>query len=79
MPLIASAAEVAEGLLGMFTRTGFPLRVLTDQGMIFMGKVINSLCKTLGIDTIHTTPYRPQTNADGTLKPVLVKAKKEID
>ena len=44
-----------------------------------MGKVCKCLCEIFGVDLIHTTPYRPQTNGTierfhGTLKPILVKA-----
>ena len=72
----ASASEVAEGLVSIFTRTGLLHRMLTDQGKVFMGKVCKRLCEIFGVDLIHTTPYHPQTNGaierfHGTLKPIL--------
>ncbi len=46
---------------------------------MFMGRVVNKLCELLGVDAIHTSPYRPQGNGvverlHGTLKPMLAKA-----
>ena len=71
----ASASEVA-GLVSIFTRTGLPHRMLTDQGKVFMGKVCKRLCEIFGVDLTHTTPYHPQTNEaiESTLKPILAKA-----
>ncbi len=74
-----SSSEVAEGLISIFSRSGFPLRILSDRGSVFMGKVIKRLCEILGVDTIHTSPYRPQGNGvverlHGMLKPMLAKA-----
>ena len=74
-----SASEVAEGLVGIFTRSGFPLKVLSDRGSVFMRKVFRRVAKILGIDTIQSSPYRPQGNGvverlHGTLKPTLAKA-----
>ncbi len=54
-----SASEVAEGLVGIFTRSGFPLKVLSDRGSVFMRKVFRRVAKILGIDTIQSSPYRP--------------------
>ena len=53
-----SASEVAEGLVGIFTRSGFPLKVLSDRGSVFMGKVFRWVAEILGIDTIQSSPYR---------------------
>ena len=44
-----------------------------------MGKVVDRLCELLGVDAIHTSPYRPQSNGvverfHGTLKPTIEKA-----
>ncbi len=46
---------------------------------MFLGKVTKRLCEILGVDTIHTSPHRPQGNGvverlHGTLKPMLAKA-----
>ncbi len=44
-----------------------------------MGKVVDKLCELLGVDAIHTSPYRPQLNGvverfHGTIKPMTEKA-----
>ncbi len=74
-----SASEVGDGLVSIFTRTSFPLEILSDRGSVFMGKVTKRLYEILGVDSIHTSPYRPQGNGiverlHGTLKPMLAKA-----
>ncbi len=74
-----SASEVAKGLVSIFSRTGIPLRMLSDRGSVFLGNVTNRLCEIIGVDTIHTSPYWPLGNGvverlHGTLKPMLAKA-----
>ncbi len=75
----ASATEAAQCFVDIISRTGIPLKVLSDRGMIFLGKLMSGLYETLGIDAIATSPYRPQSNGvverlHGTLKPILLKA-----
>ena len=80
-----TAKAVAIGLMDIFSRTGIPLELLSDQGPQFVGKVITQLCQNLNIDKIKTTPYHPETNGvverfHGTLKPMLTKAaSKKLD
>ena len=80
MPLRSiSAKEVGEALMIIFTRTGLPLKIVSDQGSQFVGSVMSDLCKLLGIDKVETTPYHPQGNGlverfHGSLKPMLAKA-----
>ncbi len=38
-----SSSEVADGLISIFTRTGFPLKILSDRGSVFLGKVTKRL------------------------------------
>ncbi len=66
-----SAGEVAEALIAVIT-IGFPFKILLDRGKVFLPKVLEQLYKLCCIDSIQTSPYRPQSN--GTLKPMLVKA-----
>ena len=58
--------SVAEATIEIFSRCGFPAEIPTDQGSVFMGKLMNQLCKLLSIKPIHTSPYHPQT--DGLLE-----------
>ena len=76
---LCSANEVAECFVDVISRTGIPLRVLSDRGSVFLGRVMEKVCELLGIDRVVTSPYRPQSNGvverlHGTLKPMLVKA-----
>jgi len=75
----ASAAEAAQCFIEIISRTGIPLRVLSDRGTIFLSKLMSGVCEMLGIDTVATSPYRPQSNGvvermHGSLKPMLSKA-----
>ncbi len=74
-----SASEVADGLVSIFTRTSFPLKILSDRGTVFLSRVVRRVYEILGIDSVQTSPYRPQGNGiverfHGTLKPMLAKA-----
>ena len=74
-----TAKSVAMGMVEIFSRTGIPLELITDQGAQFMSSVVSSLCANLKIDRIRTTPYHPEANGciermHGTLGPMLTKA-----
>ncbi len=60
MPLRSiSTKEVGEALI--FTRTGLPLKIVSDQGSQFVRSVMSDLCKLLGMDKVQTTsPYPGQ-------------------
>ena len=73
-----SAISVAEALLTIFSRMGFPKEILSDQGSQFnsdLMKQFHALCQCRGI---RTSPYHPQANGTverfhGTLKAMLKK------
>ena len=73
-----SAVSVAEALLTIFSRMGFPKEILSDQGSQFnsdLMKQFHALCQCRGI---RTSPYHPQANGTverfhGTLKAMLKK------
>ena len=76
-----SAKSVAMGMVEIFSRTGIPLQLVTDQGTQFVGKMMTSLCASLHIDKLKTTPYHPEGNGvcermHGTLGAMLTKAAK---
>lgn len=56
------AVSVAEELLKVFCRVGFPNEILTDQGSNFMSQLLKEVYRLLRIHPIHTTPYHPQTD-----------------
>jgi len=80
IPLRSITAEaVATAMTHIIFRTGIPLKILCDRGTVFVSKLADKLCEMLGIDKIHSSPYRPQSNGvlerfHGTLKPMLSKA-----
>ena len=53
---------VAEEMLEVFSRTGIPCEILTDQGSVFTGRLMKELCSVLGISHLKTSPYHPQTD-----------------
>ena len=77
IPLKTIDAEtVAYALVDMFSRTGIPREILSDQGSNFMSALMQNLCSMLGIRKLKTTPYHPQANGlvenfNGTLKRML--------
>ena len=56
------AKAVAQGMIEIFSRTGIPLQLLTDQGAQFVRSLVSKLCRDLSIDKIKTTPYHPECN-----------------
>ena len=77
---IAAATEASQCFLDIISRTGIPLKVLSDRGSLFLSKLMKGLYERLGIDPIATSPYRPQSNGvverfHGTIKPMLAKAR----
>ncbi len=75
----ASAQEAAQCFLQIISCTSIPLKVLSDRGTVFLSKLMDNLSTLLGVHTIQSSPYRPQSNGvverlHGTLKPMLAKA-----
>ena len=74
-----TAKAVSLGMAEIFSRTGIPLQLVTDQGAQFVGSVVTQLCRNLHIEKIQTTPYHPEGNGvvermHGTLGAMLTKA-----
>ena len=70
------ARTVAEALWEMWSRTGIPGQVLTDQGAQFTSKLMCEVYQLLSIKKSTTTPYHAQANGlverfNGTLKQML--------
>ncbi len=57
-----SAKSVAEALFSMISRVGIPKEILTDQGTAFMSRTIRELYELLGINSVRTSVYHPQTD-----------------
>ena len=48
-----------QGYISIF---GAPFRLLSDRGANFMSRVIDEMCKILGMKKLQTMPCNPQTN-----------------
>ncbi|KAI5617023.1 hypothetical protein C0J50_23276 [Silurus asotus] len=57
-----SARSVAEALFRVISRVGIPKEILTDQGTAFMSRTLCELYELLGIKSIRTSVYHPQTD-----------------
>ncbi len=73
-----SAKSVAEALFSMISRVGIPKEILTDQGTAFMSRTIRKLYEVLGIKSVRTSVYHPQTDGlverfNSTLKTMIRK------
>lgn len=67
---------VAEALLEIFSRVGFPREVLSDRGTQFTSDLMQQVAKLVNVRQIFTTPYNPKCNGlvermNGTLKTML--------
>ena len=57
-----SAKSVAQALFQIISRVGIPKEILTDQGTSFMSRTLRELYELLGIQSIRTSVYHPQTD-----------------
>ena len=69
---------VAEALLDIFSRVGFPREILTDLGKQFTSDLMQEVCRLVSICHLTTSPYHPKCNGlvekfNGTLKSMLRK------
>ncbi|XP_065438320.1 uncharacterized protein LOC135981052 [Chrysemys picta bellii] len=77
VPLSSIEADtVADALLTIFSRVGFPKEVLTDQGSNFMSALLRCLWERCGVRHNWASAYHPQSNGlverfNGTLKMML--------
>ena len=77
LPRIDSKS-IAEALLNVFTRIGFPHTILTDNGSNLCGKFMQEVYQLLQVHHITTSVYHPQSNGqierfNGTLVSILKK------
>ena len=78
-----NTVEVAEKLLGIFFRVGFPSQVLCDNGSQFTSKMMEEVARLLSTKFIHTSLYHPMSNGlyerwNGTLKTMLKRMSLEL-
>ena len=68
--------RVAEALLDMFSRVGFPQEILSDRGGQFTSEMMAEVCQLVSIKQLFTTAWHPMCNGlcekmNGTLKSML--------
>ena len=61
-----SAKSVAQALFQVISRVGIPKEILTDQDTSLMSRTLRELYELLGLQSIKTSVYHPQT--DGLIK-----------
>jgi len=54
--------DVAEALLEMFSRLGFPREILSDNGPQFISAVIKEVMRLMSIKELKSSPYHPMAN-----------------
>ena len=67
---------VAEALLEIYSRVGFPVEMLSDMGTQFTSEVMKEVSRLISVKQLVTTPYHPMCNGlcermNGTLKTIL--------
>ena len=68
--------RVAEALLDVFSRVGFPQEILSDRGGQFTSEMMAEVCRLVSIKQLFTTAWHPMCNGlcekmNGTLKSML--------
>ena len=57
-----TAPIIAEKLMDLFSRHGIPRDILTDQGTNFTSELLQELYRMIGISSLKTSPFHPQTD-----------------
>ena len=57
-----TSISIAEALLGIFSRLGFPQEILSDRGTQFVSELMKEFHKLCGCKGVRTSPYHPQAN-----------------
>ena len=70
--------RVAEALLEVFSRVGFPKEMLSDRGTQFTSGMVKEVSRLVSTKQLFTTPYNPRCNGlceriNGVLKSMLKK------
>jgi hypothetical protein len=68
--------QVAEAMLEMYSRVGFPEEVLSDMGTQFTSQLMREVSRLISVRRLTTTPYHPICNGlcekiNGVLKQIL--------
>ena len=68
--------RVAEALLEIYSRVGFPEEVLSDLGTQFTSSLMQEVCRLISVRQLNTSPYHPICNGlvekfNGSMKQIL--------
>lgn len=68
--------DVAEAMMAIFSRVGFPREILSDRGSQFTSDMMSEVSRLISVKQLHTTPYHAMANGlverfNGTLKSML--------
>ena len=70
--------SIAEALMGIFSRVGFPREILSDNGTQFVSQVMREITRLIAVKQLFSSPYHPMANGlceqvNGTLKKMLIR------
>ena len=73
---------IAEALMGIFSRVGFPREILSDNGTQLLSQVMSGVTRLISVKQLLSCPYHPMTNGlcekcNGTLKKMLIRMSSE--
>ena len=54
--------DIAEALLEVFSRVGFPKEILSDRGVQFVSNLMEEVSRLISVKQIFTSPYNPRCN-----------------
>ena len=68
--------EIAEALLTVYSRVGFPYEILSDLGTNFISELMREVARLISVKQLTTTRYHPQCNGlcekyNGIIKKIL--------
>ena len=74
--------SIAEALIGIFSRVGFPREILSDNGAQFVSQVMKEVTRLISVTHLFSSPYHPMANGlcekfNGTLKKMLIRMSNE--
>ena len=52
-------SNIAEALMGIFSRVGVPREILSDRGIQFTSQLLGDVHRLLGVKPLFSTPYHP--------------------
>ena len=54
--------SIAEALMGIFSRVGFPREILSDNETQFVSQVMREATRLISVKQLFSSPYHPMAN-----------------